>query len=210
MLRKLFSSKVRIELLSEFFLNPERELYVREIARITGEDYKNVSIELRNLEEIGLLCSRKEGNLKYFGLNKEFLIYEELKSIFLKTRGAVGVIKDIFSKQKNIDYAFIYGSFASGEESEKSDIDLMVIGEIPLETLLKLMREPENLLSRVVNPSLYNLSEIKKRVKEKDPFITQVTNDPKIMLIGNEDELRRIGEKGAHKTFQGVPISGKK
>lgn len=210
MLRKLFSSKVRIELLSEFFLNPERELYVREIARITGEDYKNVSIELRNLEEIGLLCSQKEGNLKYFGLNKEFLIYEELKSIFLKTRGAVGVIKDIFSKQKNIDYAFIYGSFASGEESEKSDIDLMVIGEIPLETLLKLMREPENLLSRVVNPSLYNLSEIKKRVKEKDPFIIQVTNDPKIMLIGNEDELRRIGEKGVHKTFQGVPISGKK
>lgn len=194
MLKKLFSSKARIELLSEFFLNPERELYVREIARITGEDYKNVSIELQNLEGIGLLCSRKEGNLKYFGLNKEFLIYEELKLIFLKTRGAIGVFKDIFSKEKDIDYAFIYGSFASGTESEKSDIDLMVIGEIPLENLLKLMREPEDLLSRVINPSLYNLSEIKKRVKEKDPFITQVINDPKIMLIGNENELRRIGE----------------
>jgi predicted nucleotidyltransferase len=194
MLKRLFSSKVRIELLSEFFLNPERELYVREIARITGEDYKNVSIELQNLEEIVLLCSRKEGNLKYFGLNKEFLIYGELKLIFLKVRGAIGVFKDIFSKEKDIDYAFIYGSFASGTESEKSDIDLMVIGEIPLENLLKLMREPEDLLSRVINPSLYDLSEIKKRVKEKDPFITQVINDPKIMLIGNEDELRRIGE----------------
>lgn len=194
MLKKLFSSKVRIELLSEFFLNPERELYVREIARITGEDYKNVSIELQNLEEIGLLCSRKEGNLKYFGLNKEFLIYGELKLIFLKTRGAIGVFKDILSKEKDIDYAFIYGSFASGTESKKSDIDLMVIGQIPLENLLKLMREPEDLLSRVINPSLYDLSEIKKRVKEKDPFITRVINDPKIMLIGNEDELRRIGE----------------
>ncbi|GAG32288.1 unnamed protein product, partial [marine sediment metagenome] len=58
MLQKLFSSRVRVEILSAFLMNPERKLYVREVARLTGEDYKNVSMELRNLEEIGLLSSR--------------------------------------------------------------------------------------------------------------------------------------------------------
>jgi len=45
MLQKLFSSRVRVEILSVFLMNPERELYVREVERLTGEDYKNVSME---------------------------------------------------------------------------------------------------------------------------------------------------------------------
>jgi predicted nucleotidyltransferase len=175
-----------------FFQRPDRAFYVREIERITGEDYKNVSRELQNLEDLGLLRSRKQGNLKYFSLNTDFLIYEELKSIFLKTSGAVGVLKPVLSKMKGIEFAFIYGSLASGTESADSDIDLMVIGKVPLESLLKSTRQPEGILSRDINTSLYEVSEIKKRLKKSDPFITEVLNGPKIMLIGNEDELRRI------------------
>jgi len=192
MLQKLFSSRVRVEILSTFLMNPERERYVREVARITGEDYKNVSMELRNLEEIGLLSSRNEGNLKFFGLNKKFVIYEELKSIFMKTRGAVGVLKEAVSRGRDIDHAFIYGSFAMGVEKSESDIDLMVIGGISLEGVLALLRGPEEILSREINLSLYELREIKKRIKDHDPFIMEVLGGSKIMLTGDEDELRRI------------------
>jgi predicted nucleotidyltransferase len=191
MLQKLFSSRVRVEILSTFLMNPEKERYVREVARITGEDYKNVSMELRNLEEIGLLSSRNEGNLKFFGINKEFVVYEELKSIFMKTKGAVGVLKEAVSREKSIDYAFIYGSFATGTERAESDIDLIVIGEISLEGVLALLRRPEEILSREINVSLYDLQEIKKRVKDHDPFIMEVLGGSKIMLTGDEDELRR-------------------
>jgi predicted nucleotidyltransferase len=191
MLQKLFSSRVRVEILSTFLMNPERERYVREVARITGEDYKNVSRELRNLEEIGLLSSRNEGNLKFFGLNKGFVIYEELKSIFMKTKGAVGVLKDAVSRGKDIDYALIYGSFAMGTERAESDIDVMVIGGISLEDVLALLRGSEEVLSREINVSLYDLREIQKRVKDRDPFIREVLGGSKIMLVGDEDELRR-------------------
>ena len=194
MLRKLFSSRVRVEILSVFLMNPERELYLREIARPTGEDYKNVSMELRNLEGIGLMSSRNEGNLKYFSINKEFIIYEELKSIFMKTRGAVGILREAVSMKRDIDYAFIYGSFATGEERAGSDIDLMVIGRISLEEVLALLRGPEETLSREINVSLYDLQEIRKRVKDHDPFIMEVLEGSKIMLIGDENELRRIIE----------------
>ena len=194
MLQKLFSSRVRVEILSAFLMNPGRELYLREVARLTGEDYKNVSMELRNLEGIGLLSSRNEGNLKYFSLNKEFVIYEELKSIFMKTKGAVGILREAVSTKRDIDYAFIYGSFATEEERAESDIDLMVIGRISLEEVLALIRGPEEKLSREINVSLYDLQEIRKRVKDHDPFIMEVLGGSKIMLIGDENELRRIIE----------------
>ena len=194
MLRKLFSSRVRVEILSVFLMNPKRELYVREVERLTGEDYKNVSMELRNLEKIGLLSSRNEGNLKYFSLNKEFVIYEELKSIFIKTKGAVGILREAVSTKRHIDYAFIYGSFATGEERAESDIDVMVIGGISLEEVLPLIRGPEEKLSREINVSLYGLQEIRKRVKDRDPFIMEVLEGSTIMLAGDEDELRRVIE----------------
>jgi len=192
MLQKLFSSRVRVEVLSVFLMNPERELYVREVERLTGEDYKNVSMELRNLEEIGLLSNRNEGNLKYFSLNKEFVIYEELKSIFMKTKGAVGILREAVSTKREIDYAFIYGSFATGKERAESDIDVMVIGGISLEGVLTIIRGPEEKLFREINISLYDLQEIRKRVKDRDPFIMKVLEGSKIMLVGDEDELRRI------------------
>ena len=192
MLHKLFSSKVRIELLSTFFLHPEKSFYLRELERITGEDYKNISTELRNLESIGLLTSSKSGNLKYFHVNPGFFIYSELKSIFFKIRGAPALLKQVLSDDKDIEYAFIYGSFAGGTENERSDIDLIVVGEMPLEDLLKRLREPEKLLGRDINPSLFQISEMKQRMKDQDPFIGRVMAEPKIMLIGDEDELRRL------------------
>ena len=194
MLHKLFTSKVRVEILSVFLMNPERELYVREIERLTGEDYKNVSMELRNLNKIGLLSSRNKGNLKYFSLNKEFLIYEELKSIFMKTKGAVSILRQAVSTKRDIDYAFIYGSLATGEERTESDIDVMIIGGITLEEVLTSIRGPEEKLSREINVSLYDLQEIRKRVKDRDPFIMEVLGGVKIMLVGDEDELRRVIE----------------
>lgn len=194
MLQKLFSSRVRVEILSVFLMNPEKKLYVREVERLTGEDYKNVSMELRNLKEIGLLSSRNEGNLKYFSLNKEFVIYEELKSIFMKTKGAVGILRKAVSTKRHIDYAFIYGSFATGEERAESDIDVMIIGGISLEEVLALIRGPEEKLSREINVSLYGLQEIRKRVKDRDPFIMEVLEGSTIMLVGDEDELRRVIE----------------
>jgi predicted nucleotidyltransferase len=164
------------------------------LERITGEDYKNVSTELKNLESIGLLTSSKSGNLKYFHVNPGFLIYPELKSIFFKVRGAPGLLKQALSDDKDVEYAFIYGSFAAGTENEKSDIDLMVVGEMPLENLLKRLREPEKLLGRDINPSLFQISEMKQRMKDQDPFIGRLIAEPKIMLIGNEDDIRRLAE----------------
>jgi predicted nucleotidyltransferase len=189
MLRSLFGSRTRAELIGTFFLNEEKELYVRELQRLTGEDYKSIVLELKNLEQIRLVRSRRQGNLKYYGLNKGFLLYEEFKSMIRKTKGPVPVLRNLLSKATGIEAAFVFGSFAAGTEKGESDIDLMVIGEIQVERLLLMLREPEESLQREINVSVFEFSEVKERLKKKDPFITEVMRGPKIFLVGNEKEL---------------------
>ena len=192
MLTKLFTSRLRVEILALFFSRSEDAFYLGEIVKHTGGDRGNISRELRNLEKVGLLLSRKQGNLKYYSLNKRYLLYDELRSIIQKTRGVVGTLKEALSAAKNVDYAFIYGSIASGTETAKSDIDLMLIGSITLETLLKLTKKPERTLGREINPSVYSVKEFRRRLREKDSFIARVINEPKIMLIGDNNGLRQI------------------
>ncbi len=193
-LGKLFSSKARVEILALLFLRQDRLFYPREIERAIRLDYKNISRELKNLENIGLLASRKEGNLKIYSLNKKFIIYPELRTIFLKTKGASAILKQVLSKIKEIEYAFIHGSVAAGTEDDRSDIDLMVIGDVSLEKILKTMKEPEEVLGREINASLFSIAEFKKRLKAKDPFLNHVMHEPIIFLAGDEDALRKAAE----------------
>lgn len=196
MLQKLFSSKLRVDLLALFFGHPDEEFYVREIGKMLGDDVGNISRELKNLQSIGLLISREKGNLKYYLLDRKFPLYEELRSIFLKTRGAAGVLRNALAGMKGVEYAFIFGSIAAGRETARSDIDLMVIGKVPLDRLIKTLKEPEEILGREISPSLYDRREIEKRLSEKEPFISRVMLEPKIMLVGEEDGLRKLAEKG--------------
>jgi len=200
MLHKLFSSKLRVDLLGLFFGRPDEEFYVREIGKMLGDDVGNISRELKNLESIGLLISRRKGNLKYFLLDRKFPLYEELRSIILKTRGAAGIIQNALAGMEGVEYAFIFGSIAAGQETAKSDIDLMVIGDVSLEQLISRLKEPETTLGREINAGLYDIREIRKRLREKEPFIVRVMKEPKTMLIGEEDGLRKLAEKGADKT----------
>ena len=71
---------------------------------------------------------------------------------------------------------------------------MMVVGEMPLKDLLKRLREPEKILGRDINPSLFQISEMKQRMKDQDPFVGRIIAEPKIMLIGNEDDLRRLAQ----------------
>ena len=84
MLSRLFSSRTRVKLLELFLLHPEREVHVREICRITNLNINAVRRELANLEEMGLLTSRRVGNGLFYTANIAFPVYQELVSIFVK------------------------------------------------------------------------------------------------------------------------------
>jgi len=195
LLEKLFGSRLRVAVFSLFFSRPGEEFYPGEIADLTKENRSNITRELLKLEQLGILRSRidKRRLIRvHYTLNPDFLLYNEIKSIFLKTTGAVGVLKHALANVTGIDYAFIYGSVASGNEGPSSDIDLMIIGSIPLEALSRILKKPEEILGRDMNPSVYSLEEFKNRLMKVDPFMSKIMDEPRMMLVEKDDELQKI------------------
>jgi len=190
MLRRLLTSKTRVKLLTLFLMNPEREMYIREIVRITNENINSIRRELINLEEIGLLTSRKTRNTKHYVVNKKMPIYNELTNIILKTEGVGKILRENLSAIGKIETAFIYGSFASKKAGLSSDVDLFIIGNIDEKKLIKHIKELEREMSREINYILFEPKEFLERIKNKDPFVSNVLKEPKTMLLGDLDEFR--------------------
>lgn len=195
-LKTLFSSEVRIEILSHFFVHPGESYYIRQLEKILSKPVSNIQKELGKLEKINLLSSSVEGNQKRYIIKKDFPLYEELRNIFIKTAGLSDIVKNEFKTKKEIELAFIYGSFASGDETSQSDVDLMVIGKISGLSINKSIKKIEKKISRVINYSIYSRKEIEKRIINNDNFIKTVLEGPIIIIIGNSDDrLFRIRKK---------------
>ncbi len=185
MLEKLFTSKTRVKLLTLFLLNPETDMYFREIVRMTNENNNAVRRELRNLEEMGLLSSMKKGNLKYYTVNKKMPIFTELTNIILKTEAVGKMLIESMRTIGEIRAAFVYGSFARGSASGKSDIDLFIIGRVNEDELIRNIEKLEMQISREINYVLFTDEEVKERIKNRDPFIRNVLKEKKVVLIGD-------------------------
>src|SRR4030043_216792 len=151
MLEYIITSKAKRSLLKLLLTNPDREFYVRDISRRTGEPLNAVRRELGYLEKAGLIKSRHAGNLKYYSVVKEFPFYPELKKIIYTTVGFGDYLADRFKDSKEIEHAFIYGSVANNEETAKSDVDLFVVGEIDEDELHGLVAQIERDLGRAIN-----------------------------------------------------------
>ncbi len=190
-LEKIFGSRIRANALAWFYTHPDESFFVRQLATILHEDSTNLSRELSRLERVGILLSSKQGNQKYFQANKNCPFFNELKGLVLKTVGIAGELRYCLEKFPGIKYAFIYGSFAKNEEMADSDVDLMIIGDVELDKLDTLIGNLERRLGRTINYVTYDYKEFMDKKRQKDGFIMDVLKDKKLMLIGDELELKK-------------------
>ncbi|MEW6002548.1 MAG: nucleotidyltransferase domain-containing protein [Nitrospirota bacterium] len=188
---KIFGSRIRAKVLGWFYSHSDESFFVRQLANILKEDSTNLSRELSTLANLGILSSIKQGNLKYFQANKNCPYFKELKGLVLKTTGVIGELKFALEKFPEIKYAFIYGSYAKGEEGAYSDVDMMIIGDVDLEKLDLLIHNLEQKIGRTINYLTYDHNEFLTKKKEKDGFIIDVLKDKKIMLVGDERVLKK-------------------
>jgi predicted nucleotidyltransferase len=188
-INRLFSSKIRSKLLDAFLSLPKARFYIRELERKINEEAKNISRELKNLESLGLLTSESQGNQKYYSVNEDFFLYSELKGIIFKTTGVLGLLKEALAKLEGIEAAFMYGSYATGKETERSDVDLIIVGRPDLTELNEEISELEDQLNREINYMCFDREEYEERKKIKDAFISEILAEEKILLIGSENEI---------------------
>lgn len=190
MLERLFTSKTRISILEEFLLNPGTEYHIRELARIVKTTPIYVQKELKNLESLGLLGSRKKGNMVLYKLQIKSPIVVDLKRIFLKTESIGHAIMEELDTQK-IKFALIFGSFAKGVETPTSDVDMLIIGNVNENDILRSISKTERRIGREINFILWTEKEFLQKVRENIPLIKEISKTPIIMIVGNENEFKR-------------------
>ncbi|MDO9536697.1 MAG: nucleotidyltransferase domain-containing protein [Thermoplasmata archaeon] len=189
MLEQLITSRTRSKILGLYLSNPDLEIHLREIARKIEENINSTRRELNHLEKFSILISRKDGNQRYFKINKAHIIYPDLKNIYLKTAGIGNVIRNSLGELGQIHFCFIYGSYARHSEKPESDLDIFIIGEIDENILIPVINSLEKKLSRDINYILYTLEEFQNRKERNDKFVMNVLEGERIMLYGDENEL---------------------
>lgn len=180
------------EILKLFFRDQEKEYYFREIAKKLNKEPSHYQKYLDNLVEDKILLDERRGNMRFFRLNKEHPLYDEIKSIISKTIGLENELKELVDKLDNVECAFIFGSVAKGTENSNSDVDLMLIGNINQDVLTTAISSLEGKIAREINYHIYSSQEIVKKIKENDGFVTNIFLSPIIKLKGNPYDLAGI------------------
>lgn len=185
-------SKVRRKLLGYYFTNPSARHHLRDLAERLSSDPSNLSKELRRLEQEGLFRSEISGRQKYFQLNRQYPLFDEVRRIIEKTIGAGASIRESLKKVGEIDEAYLYGSFAENQQDSASDIDLLIIG-IPREKdLAQAVRKLERQLGREVNYTVLTPKEFESRRARKDAFLENVWHNKRIPLIVPDEKAQTV------------------
>ena len=178
------------------FLNTDRDYYFSEVVRATGTRQGVVQRELKTLADSGILSVVTRGRQKFYSANKTNPIFPDLRNIVFKTFGVIGQIRDtLHPLAPKITCAFVYGSFARGEETAASDIDLFIIGSARLEDIVAALSPLENVIVREINPHLLSVAEFKKKLAQKHHFVHSVLASDREFVIGGDSDLGGLADQ---------------
>jgi predicted nucleotidyltransferase len=187
--------KTRQAVLALLYGRADSSFYTKQILDAVKIGRGTVQRELKNLTDTGIIVREVQGRQVYYRANEKCPIFNELKSIVRKTFGVADVIRQsLATSADKIRVAFIFGSVARSADDRRSDIDLMVVGRISFGDVVSLLTPAEEELGREINPVVYPIAEFRKRVKDDHYFVKTVLEEEKIFVIGDEDELRRLGK----------------
>ena len=201
MLAKIFGSNSRVKILKHFLLNPEKRSYIRQLARDLDLQLNSVRRELENLEKFGLLLSGSGSSgasepaaetpvksemparfeKKYFRVNQDFVLYEEIKALFIKSK--VLYEQDFVEKIKKtgkIRLLLLTGFFAS---NPASPVDILLVGHINKDKFVALISELEKDLHREVNFTIMEPKEFRYRLDMTDKFLINIIEGKKIIIV---------------------------
>jgi len=181
MLKQLFSSNARVKLLRTFLLNPDEEFFIRELTRKLDEQINSVRRELDNLKKIGLLKSRARNRKKYYYICKDFLIYKELRDMFIKASSNDEQMARAVAKMGKVDYLLLSGIFVQ----EESSVDLLLVGEIDKKKL-QLYLDKSMHGKKDIKFTIISKKDFLYRLECHDKFVTEIMAGEKNVVLINK------------------------
>lgn len=184
-------SNTQQRVLAYLFGQPQRSFYATELISLASSGSGAVQRELARLEQSGLVTVKRVGTQKHYQANPRSPIYAELCGIAQKTVGLAEPLREALAPlAKRIAAAFVFGSVSKRSDTAASDIDLMVVSDdLDYADVFGALEPVTARLGRPVNPTVYSRLELAKRRKQGNAFVTRVIAQPKIWLIGTENDL---------------------
>lgn len=184
-------SDYRRRILALLLLRPDEHFHVREISRLTGVPAGSMHRELKLVADAGLLSRHSAGNQVRYQANQECPIFQELAGIFRKTSGLSDIIRTALQPLSTaITAAFIFGSVAKGEEKSTSDVDVCVIGTASFTDVVVALADMNQKLGREINPVVMSYDQFTAKLAAGEQFTSRIMSEPKLFLIGDEDEYK--------------------
>jgi len=186
--------QTRAAVLSVLYSHVGETFYLRQLARLTEIAVGPVQREMRQLVAAGLVTRKTVGTQTLYTANQKSPVFREIKNLVNKTVGMHDALSDALDPlRERINLAFVYGSVARSRETEHSDVDLMIIGRVDFDEVVESLAGAEKTLNREINPTVYSIREFGKKVRGN--FLKTVLADKKLFIIGDEDDLRELGQK---------------
>ena len=186
----LFST-IQQRVLAYLFGQPERSFFATELIRLAGGGSGAVQRELARLADSGLVTVSRVGTQKHYQANPKSPIFAELCAIAQKTVGLAEPLREALAPlEKRIAAAFVFGSVAKRTDTAASDIDVLVLSDsIEYADVFAALQSAEEKLGRTVNPTVYTPANWRRKRKDKNAFVVKVSAQPKVFLIGAEEDL---------------------
>ena len=191
-------TKTQQKLLGLLYGRPGKSFFTNEIVRLAEMGKGTISRELEKMQRAGLLTVQRVGNQTHYQANAGCPVYSELLAIVRKTFGVADVIREAMEPVKQrVEFSFIYGSLAKGTDSSNSDIDLLVVADdLSFAELMSVLAGAEMSLGRPINPTVYTREETMARLAAGNAFLSKVMEQPKIWVMGNDDDIGEHGKPG--------------
>jgi len=186
----LFSTTQQ-RVLAYLFGQPERSYFATELIELTGGGSGAVQRELARLEQSGLVTVTRMGTQKHYQANPKSPIFAELCAIAQKTVGLAEPLREALAPlAKRITAAFVFGSVAKRRDTAASDIDVLVLSDsVDYADVFAALQSAEAKLGRTVNPTVYKPADWRKKRKSGNAFVVKVSAQPKLFVIGGEEDL---------------------
>lgn len=198
------------KLLNALLHNPSKELYGRQIERLTETNHERALAYLGKLVDTKALFREKKGKQVFYRLNKQNEIVQkalslaelERKIAFIKKNDNGFVIQDLVSQvidefRPAVYFVLLFGSVARGHATKDSDIDLLFVllqnGKVK-SRIEKIIRKRTIITGKKFSFHSITLPELKRRWP-KEPVYRNIW-DERIVFFGEENFWNFVLKEG--------------
>lgn len=185
MLSELFGGADRYKALKRIFADPSREFGPRELASEARIDPGNASRWLKRWTEAGLLDKKVLANRPRYRASRDPALTH--LRLFFQQDGELArtLATQVGKLGERVEAAVIFGSTANGTSTAESDIDLLLITDMPRVEVQAFFKPVGRELGRPVNVLAYDAKKWKQASASRNPLTAEILGGPLLPLKGD-------------------------